>query len=248
MIDTSLENADQENKFPPLNVVPHHVGIIMDGNGRWAKARNLPRTMGHREGAENLRRILESAVDFKVKILTIYAFSTENWNRPRTEVMGLMKLFEYYFDRELDELDRNGVQLRHVGKVEGVSPRIQDKIHQAVEQTSHNNNLILNVAFNYGGRDELVEAVRRMLRDKVAPDQVDEQLISDYIYTKGTPDPDLIIRTSGEYRTSNFLLWQGAYSEYYFTPTYWPDFGEAEFYKALQSYGQRKRRYGGVET
>lgn len=237
----------KQNTWPPLPVVPRHVGIIMDGNGRWAKAHNLPRSAGHKQGAENLRRILESMVNFEVEFLTIYAFSTENWKRPRAEVVGLMKLFEYYFDRELDELDRNGVQLRHVGQVTGVSPRIQQKIHQAVEKTRHNNRLILNVAFNYGGRAELVDAVRKMIRDGVDPDVVDEQLISNYVYTKGTPDPDLIIRTSGEFRTSNFLLWQGAYAEYYFTPTYWPDFDEAELYKALQTYGQRKRRFGGVK-
>ncbi len=244
---TMTENQ-QEDTLAPLTIVPYHVGLIMDGNGRWAESRGLPRTAGHREGSENLRRILESAVEFGVKVLTIYAFSTENWNRPLAEVTTLMKLFEYYFDHELQALTQNGVQLRHVGTMEGISSRIQHKIIESVEQTKHNDKLILNVAFNYGGRAELVEAIRRMIQDEVDPELVDEELVSQYVYTKGTPDPDLIIRTSGEFRTSNFLLWQGAYAEYYFTPTYWPDFDKQAFHKALQTFGERRRRYGGVDT
>ena len=247
MVINPAINKEDASTWAPLSEIPHHVGMIMDGNGRWAKARGLPRSAGHKEGAENLRRILEGSVELGIKVLSVYAFSTENWQRPRAEVMGLMRLFEYYFDRELDELDKNGVQLRHVGKVEGVSPRIQQKIYDAVEYTKNNDRLILNVAFNYGGRDELVQAIRKMLKDEVDPNQVTEALISEYVYTKGTPDPDLIIRTSGEFRTSNFLLWQGAYAEYYFTPTYWPSFDKYELYKALVAYNERTRRYGGLK-
>lgn len=244
-LDTVIEATPAE-VWPPLPCVPAHVGIIMDGNGRWAKARGLPRTAGHRQGAENLRRILEGAVEFGVKILTIYAFSTENWKRPKPEVRGLMSLFDYYFDRELDELNKHGVQLRHAGQMEGTSNRLRKKILRAVERTKHNNKLILNVAFNYGGRDEIVNAVREIMRNGIDPEVIDEDMISQHLYTRGLPDPDLIIRTSGEFRTSNFLIWQGAYAEYYVTPTYWPDFGKAELYEALLTFSKRQRRYGGV--
>lgn len=244
-LDTVIEATPTE-VWPPLPCVPTHVGIIMDGNGRWAKARGLPRTAGHRQGAENLRHILEGAVEFGVKILTIYAFSTENWKRPKPEVRGLMSLFDYYFDRELDELNKHGVQLRHAGQMEGTSNRLRKKILRAVERTKHNNKLILNVAFNYGGRNEIVNAVREIMRNGIDPEVIDEDMISQHLYTRGLPDPDLIIRTSGEFRTSNFLIWQGAYAEYYVTPTYWPDFGKAELYEALLTFSKRQRRYGGV--
>ncbi|NIP27902.1 MAG: di-trans,poly-cis-decaprenylcistransferase [Phycisphaerae bacterium] len=244
-LDTVIEATPIE-VWPPLPCVPTHVGIIMDGNGRWAKARGLPRAAGHRQGAENLRRILEGAVEFGVKILTIYAFSTENWKRPKPEVRGLMSLFDYYFDRELDELNKHGVQLRHAGQMEGTSDRLRKKILRAVERTKHNNKLILNVAFNYGGRNEIINAVREIMRNGIDPEMIDEDMISQHLYTRGLPDPDLIIRTSGEFRTSNFLIWQGAYAEYYVTPTYWPDFGQAELYEALLTFSKRQRRYGGV--
>lgn len=244
-LDTVIEATPTE-VWPPLPCVPAHVGIIMDGNGRWAKARGLPRAAGHRQGAENLRRILEGAVEFGVKVLTIYAFSTENWKRPKPEVRGLMSLFDYYFDRELDELNKHGVQLRHAGQMEGTSNRLRQKILRAVERTKHNNRLTLNVAFNYGGRNEIVNAVREIMRNGVDPEVIDEDMISQHLYTRGLPDPDLIIRTSGEFRTSNFLIWQGAYAEYYVTPTYWPDFGKAELYEALLTFSKRQRRYGGV--
>jgi undecaprenyl diphosphate synthase len=246
-LNVALQKTEPDiAEWPPLDYVPYHVGIIMDGNGRWAKSRGLPRSAGHRQGAENLRRILEAAVEFGVSVLTIYAFSTENWKRPKLEVRGLMSLFHYYFDRELDELNKNGVQLRHIGQMEGTSNRLKEKILRAVEKTRHNDQLILNVAFNYGGRAEIVHAVRQIMRSGIDPDLVDEDLISQHIYTAGLPDTDLIIRTSGEFRTSNFLLWQGAYSEYYVTPTFWPDFGKAELYEALLTFSQRNRRYGGV--
>lgn len=228
----------------PAGRVPRHIAIIMDGNGRWAKARGLPRTEGHRHGVENLRRILEACVREGVQILTIYAFSTENWNRPRYEVQMLMKFLEFFIDRELNELDRNGVQIRHLGEMDNVPPRLQEKIRTACQRTAGNNRLILNVAFNYGGRDEIVRAVRRIVADGIPADQITEAVISRYVYTSGLPDPDLIIRTSGELRVSNFLIWQAAYAEYYATPIYWPDFDEAELHKALETYAGRKRRFG----
>jgi undecaprenyl diphosphate synthase len=223
---------------------PRHVAIIMDGNGRWAKARGLPRTEGHRAGTENLRRILKACVEFGVEILTIYAFSTENWNRPRAEVRMLMRILESVIDRELQELHESGVQIRHIGEIERIEPRLQRKIREACEFTKNNTRLILNVAFNYGGRDEIVQAVRRIVADKVPLEQIDEDLISSYMYTRDLPDPDLIIRTSGEMRTSNFLTWQGTYSEYYFTPKYWPEFDKEELRKALDEYARRSRRFG----
>lgn len=224
--------------------VPRHVAIIMDGNGRWAKARGLPRTEGHRHGTENLRRILRAAVQNGIEILTIYAFSTENWSRPRAEVRMLLRILETVIDRELDELNGEGVQLRHIGQLDGISGGLQKKIHKAMELTKNNDTLILNIAFNYGGRDEIVHAVRRIIEDGVAADKVNEALISSYLYTSGLPDPELIIRTSGELRVSNFLIWQGAYSEYYATPVYWPDFDETELKRALDAYSQRTRRFG----
>jgi undecaprenyl diphosphate synthase len=228
--------------------VPYHLAIIMDGNGRWAKARGLPRLAGHRAGTENLRRILRCCGDLGVKVLTIYAFSTENWERPESEVRGLMSIMGRVIDRELQELNANGVQIRHLGRLGGVSEQLQRKIKYALETTAHNDRLILNVAFNYGGRAELVDAIRQMVTDGVSADQVDEALVGQYLYTKGLPDPDLIIRTSGELRVSNFLLWQGAYTEYYVTPTYWPDFDRQELIKALEHYSQRERRFGGLRS
>ncbi|HEY4721663.1 MAG TPA: polyprenyl diphosphate synthase, partial [Anaerolineae bacterium] len=204
--------------------VPYHLAIIMDGNGRWAKSRGLPRLAGHRAGTENLRRILRSCVKHGIKILTLYAFSTENWGRPADEVRGLMGILEQVIERELNELHAEGVRIRHIGRMNGISPRLQRKITHAVEMTRNNDKLILNVALNYGGRQEIIDAVRRLLADGVQPDSLDDALFSQYLYTAGLADPDLIVRTSGEMRVSNFLIWQGAYAEYYVTPTYWPDF------------------------
>jgi undecaprenyl diphosphate synthase len=231
----------------PLEKVPTHVAIIMDGNGRWAKQRGLPRSEGHRQGTENLRRIIRAAVEFGVKIMTIYAFSTENWSRPRREVMLLMRILEMVIDRELRELHDEGVQIRHIGELDGIEPRLARKVIEACEFTRDNQRLILNVAFNYGGRDEIVHAVQNIVRDGIPADQITEETISDYIYTSDLPDPDLIIRTSGEFRLSNFLIWQGAYSEIFTTPTYWPDFDRGEFYRALVEYGNRRRRFGKTE-
>jgi undecaprenyl diphosphate synthase len=224
--------------------VPRHVAIIMDGNGRWAKQRGLPRSEGHRQGTENLRRIIRASVEFGVDILTIYAFSTENWNRPRHEVQLLMRILEMVIDRELEELNRNGVQIRHIGELQGIPERLQKKVTTACQTTRSNSKLILNVAFNYGGRDEIVHAVQQIIRDGTPPEQVTEELISSYLYTAGLPDPDLVIRTSGEFRLSNFLIWQGSYAEYYYTDVFWPDFDRECYLTALQEYARRRRRFG----
>jgi undecaprenyl diphosphate synthase len=248
MVDLEDNAKSVEKEYPLLENPPYHVGMIMDGNGRWAKERGKHRLEGHKAGTENLRRILESSAEFGVKMLTIYAFSTENWKRPPLEVMGLMKILEDVIDRELLELHKNGVQLRHLGKLDKLNPAIRKKVLYAIDLTKDNDRLILNVAFNYGGRAEIVEAVKKMIHDNVKPEDVTEDLLSCYMYTGDAPDPDLIIRTSGEFRTSNFLIWQAAYAEYYVTPTYWPDFGKDEYYQALQTFSQRDRRYGGVKT
>ncbi len=226
--------------------VPTHVAIIMDGNGRWARERGLPRLAGHRAGVENLRRVLRAAADFGIGYLTIYAFSTENWERPTGEVRGLINILEEVIDRELKELHGNGVQLRHIGRLEGLRPALQEKVRQAIELTKHNTRLVLNVAWNYGGRDEIIQAIQRMLEDGLDPLGVDEAVVNRYLFTAGSPDPDLVIRTSGEMRVSNFLIWQSAYSEWWFTPTYWPDFGPEELRQALWAYAQRERRFGTV--
>lgn len=248
LVEVVQNNSDKESEYPPIPNPPYHVGIIMDGNGRWAKERGKTRFEGHQAGTENLRRVLEYSVEFGVKMLTIYAFSTENWKRPPLEIQGLMRILENVIDRELAALHKNGVQLRHLGQLEKLKPIIRQKVRHAIDLTKNNNRLILNVAFNYGGRDEIIEAVKHMLRDNISPDDVTEELLSRYMYTSGAPDPDLIIRTSGEFRTSNFLIWQAAYAEYYVTPTYWPDFNKAEYYKALYAYSQRDRRFGGLKT
>ncbi|MCA9990409.1 MAG: di-trans,poly-cis-decaprenylcistransferase [Ardenticatenaceae bacterium] len=229
-----------------IEVLPRHVAIIMDGNGRWARQRGLPRVAGHRAGAENLRRIINACVEFGVQILTIYAFSTENWDRPESEISGLMKIFTRALDQELDELHDQGVCLHHLGDLNGIDPTLQDKVRRGIEKTKDNNRLILNVAFNYGGRAEILHAVQQILADGIAPEMLTEELFSSYLFTCGLPDPDLVIRTSGELRISNFLIWQAAYAELFATPTYWPDFGREELYDALLEYSHRERRFGAL--
>lgn len=226
--------------------VPTHVAIIMDGNGRWARARSLPRLAGHRAGVDNLRRVLEACVEFGIQYLTIYAFSTENWNRPVDEVRGLMNILEEVIDRELQKLNEKGVQLRHIGRLERLLPELQEKVRHAIELTRNNQKLVLNIAWNYGGRAEIVDAIQQIVADGISPDEVKEDLVSRYLYTAGCPDPDLIIRTAGELRVSNFLIWQGAYSEWYISSTYWPDFDREELFKALCEYASRERRFGRV--
>lgn len=232
----------------PIEKLPRHVAMIMDGNGRWAISRGLPRLAGHKAGTENLRRVIRSTVEFGVKYLTIYAFSTENWGRPLEEVRGLMSILEDVLERELVELHEEGVQLRHIGRLERLPARLQTKVLDAIELTKNNDRLVLNVAFNYGGRDEIVHAIQKMIRDGIPAGDVTDELVSQYLYTAGVPDPDLIIRTSGELRVSNFLIWQAAYSEWYVTPTYWPDFDKEEYRRALEAFAQRDRRFGKVSS
>lgn len=241
--------AKQKPEDFPENV-PQHVAIIMDGNGRWAKSRGLPRLAGHKAGTENLRRVIEACVEFGITTLTIYAFSTENWSRPESEVSSLMRLFYDVFDSELAELHRQGARLVHIGRLEGgeVSPEMIQKIKNGEQLTRSNTRLTLNVAFNYGGRDEIVHAIQRIIEDGVNPEDVDEELVGHYMFTSLSPDPDLVIRTSGEQRTSNFLLWQTAYSEWYFPQVFWPDFDREELLAAIQEFASRERRFGGVPT
>ena len=220
----------------------------MDGNGRWAQRRGLPRLAGHRAGVENIRRILRACVELGVKMLTIYAFSTENWKRPEDEVKGLLGIFAGVIARELSDLHREGVQMRHIGRLEGISEGLRSEVLRAIDMTRNNDRLILNIAFNYGGRAEVVDAVKAIMRAGYRAEDVTEDLISRHLYTAGAPDPDLIIRTSGELRTSNFMIWQAAYAEYYPTPVLWPDFDKEELHKALVAFSQRDRRFGEVRT
>lgn len=231
-----------------IDKVPVHVAIIMDGNGRWAAKRKLPRLAGHRAGTENLREIISACVEFDVKYLTLYSFSTENWGRPRDEIAGLMRILGDVIEREVEKLHEEGVQLRHIGHLEGLSSMLRNKVLDAIELTRDNSRLILLLAFNYGGREEIICAVREIVRDGVKPEDINEELIAKYLFTAGVPDPDLVIRTSGEMRTSNFLIWQSSYSEWYVTPTLWPDFDKEELRKALTAYGQRDRRFGRISA
>jgi undecaprenyl diphosphate synthase len=240
---TALSGGQAEIISQPA-LVPRHVAIIMDGNGRWAEARNLPRLEGHRAGMSNIHRIIPCAIDLGIAMLTLYAFSTENWGRPREEVSGLMRLFALASRRDTQRLHRNGVRVRHVGSFDGVNPSLERAILGAVELTKGNTRLTLNIAFNYGGRAEIVNAVRQLVREGAGPDQVTEEAIAGRLYTAGLPDPDLIIRTAGEMRLSNFLLWQAAYSEYYSSPKCWPDFGPDDLTHAVESFAGRKRKYG----
>lgn len=232
-----------ETSFP-IEGGPKHIAIIMDGNGRWAQKQGKKRLEGHRAGVENLRRVLNACVEFGIECLTIYAFSTENWARPHEEVMGLLNILDEVIESELDDLHANGVQLRHIGRLERLSAKLQKKVRRAVELTSGNDRLVLNIAWNYGGRDEIVHAVQEIVREGFSPEEIDEEVIQRHLFTQGCPDPDLVIRTSGEYRVSNFLIWQSAYSEWYFTPVLWPDFDRDELLNAIQIYAGRERRFG----
>jgi len=225
--------------------LPRHIAIIMDGNGRWAKKRHLPRMSGHRAGTENLRNIIKACVEFGVQYLTVYAFSTENWKRPEDEVRGLMDILADALEKELEELHKQGVCLRHVGRLERLDASIRKKIQTAIKITENNKRLVLNIAWNYGGRDEIIAAVRRVIKADLKADEISEQVFEKHLFTYPSPDPDLVIRTSGEHRTSNFLLWQSAYAEWYFTPILWPDFGRDELKQAIIDFGERSRRFGG---
>jgi undecaprenyl diphosphate synthase len=230
--------------------VPAHVAVIMDGNGRWATARGLPRVAGHREGVKAARTLVRAADAVGLRYLTLYAFSTENWNRPEDEVSMLMRLLEESIYRELPELMERNVRLRVIGRGSGVPLPVRRGIDHVVHETRANTGLTLLMAFNYGGRDELLDAFRALARrvqaGELAPEDVDEKLVSGALYTEGVPDPDLLIRTSGEMRVSNFLLWQIAYTELWVTPVLWPDFGPGDLYRGLVEFQRRSRRFGGV--
>lgn len=238
-------SSQDNNSQPIFQIIPGHIGIIMDGNGRWAQRRGMPRLAGHQAGVDNIKRILEESVRLGIKVLTIYAFSTENWQRPPDEVRGLMRLLGLTIQRQLNQLNRNGVRILHSGRTEGINAHLQKQIRRAVEVTRDNDTITLNVAFNYGGRAEILDATRRIMQDGIDPDELTEEMFSKYLYLD-LPDPDMIIRTGGEWRLSNFLIWQAAYAEYYTTPTYWPDFDESELHKALTEYNERERRFGRV--
>ncbi|MCL6647086.1 MAG: di-trans,poly-cis-decaprenylcistransferase [Chloroflexi bacterium] len=231
----------------PIHPLPRHVAIIMDGNGRWARARNLPRQAGHRAGTENIRRIIEGFAEHGVEMITLYAFSTENWSRPPEEVDFLLNLIPEVLERETAKLHEKGARLRHLGRLDVLAPDIQRAVRDAIELTKNNTRITVNLAFNYGGRAEIVDAIRALLAEGVPAEAVTEEVVSAHLYTAGAPDPDLIIRTAGEMRLSNFLIWQAAYAEYYSTPVYWPDFGKDDVRAALLAYSRRKRRFGGLD-
>ncbi|MFN2582721.1 MAG: polyprenyl diphosphate synthase [Candidatus Dormibacteria bacterium] len=232
---------------PSRPELPHHVGIIMDGNGRWARRRHLPRVAGHRAGVRTIRPVMEACDRAGVHILTLYAFSTENWSRPRHEVTALMQLFGETIDSEVGELHANGVQIRVLGDRARLSERLQKKVAEAEALTSRNTRAILNVAINYGGRGEIVAAIRELAARGLDLTTLDEETLSRALYTAGLPDPDLIVRTAGELRISNFLLWQSAYAELYVTETLWPDFGESAVNDALDAFARRERKFGTVK-
>ncbi|MEW6181973.1 MAG: isoprenyl transferase [Bacillota bacterium] len=230
--------------------LPRHVAVIMDGNGRWAIKRGLPRTLGHRTGVNALRQTVRICAEVGVPVLSAYAFSTENWRRPPDEVSFLMDLFVEFAGNEIEELKRNGVRVRVMGRAEDLSRKVSDAIHSLQRETSSGSRLTLNLAVNYGARWEIVDAVKaiagKVENGNLKPHDIDEKIVSDHLYTAGMPDPDLLIRPAGEFRLSNFLLWQLAYTEFYVTPVLWPDFGRVDFLQALIHYQQRERRFGGL--
>lgn len=248
--------SDAPRQFPTASdapigsdpAVPRHVAIIMDGNGRWAAQRGLPRISGHEHGTSNIRRITTAAAEIGIKYLTLWAFSTDNWRRPREEIDGILRILAEVIERESEELHRQGAQLRHIGSLEGLDASLQDAVLAAVKRTSGNDRLVLTLAFNYSGRQELIAAVRGLMSSGISPDSVDEAVLQEHLFTRDLPDPDLIVRTSGEYRISNFLLWQSAYAELFFTPTLWPDFGAEDLLEAVREFGRRERRFGGVPS
>ena len=228
--------------------IPNHVAIIMDGNGRWARAQGKSRIFGHQAGTNNIRNIIEIFASLNVKYLTLFAFSTENWNRPNKEVSWLLDIMTKTISKELNELNANGVKIQHIGRLDRLSPKLKEAIENGIELTKNNSRIIVNVAFDYGGRYEIIDAIKRIMLDNISPDILSEELFNKYLYTKDTPYPDLIIRTAGEIRISNFLLWQSAYSEYYYTDVLWPDFGRIEIEKSIKAYSERVRRFGKLES
>ncbi len=229
--------------------LPKHVAVIMDGNGRWARLRKLPRVAGHRAGIESVRDIVESSARLGFKVLTLYAFSVENWKRPRREILTLMNLLKEYVRLELKNVHKNNIKFQAIGRIQELDRSVRVELQHAMRTTRENTGMLLNVALNYSGRAEIVDtfnALFRTLKENGHKPQIDEELISQFLYTSGIPDPDLLIRTSGEMRISNFLLWQIAYSEIYITPTFWPDFRRKHLLEAILEYQQRDRRYGGI--
>ncbi len=230
--------------------IPQHVAIIMDGNGRWAKARHLPRTQGHAEGVKRVEELIIQAHNMGIKILTLYAFSTENWTRPADEVSMLMRLFIMVLSSRVKDLADQGIRLNFIGRRQGIPAEVLKAIDTAMDNTKHNHELVVNIAFNYGSRAEIVDAVKCVGQDlldkKIALEDINEEAIAKYLYTAGQPEVDLLIRTSGEQRISNFLLWQISYAEFYFTQKFWPEFNAAEFETAIKAFSSRHRRYGGV--
>jgi undecaprenyl diphosphate synthase len=229
--------------------IPHHVAIIMDGNGRWAKSRNMPKLAGHRAGAEAAREIVTASGELGIRFLTLYTFSTENWKRPKNEVDALFGMLSDYLDKELDKLHKNNIRFMVTGDIEGIPDPLRSKLKNAIKATVNNTGLTVNLALNYGSRGEITRAARLIASDVkcgvIKPEDIDEKLFSRYLYTKDIPDPDLLIRTSGEYRVSNFLLWQISYSELYITDKMWPDFGKKDLKQACSEFGKRDRRFGG---
>jgi len=227
-----------------VNDLPQHVAIIMDGNRRWAKRHGLPPLKGHQTGANNIRHIVEVFAESNIRYLTLFAFSTENWGRQRSEVKGLLRILRDMIDREVKLLDEKGVRICYLGRLDRLSAGLQQKVKRAIELTKHNTKMTLIIAFDYGARTEIVEAVHRLLADQVSPEEIDEISFREYLYLPEIPDPDLIIRTGGEMRLSNFLLWQAVYSELHFTEVLWPDFGASEIEEALVAYASHQRRFG----
>jgi undecaprenyl diphosphate synthase len=225
-----------------LQYRPQHIGIMMDGNGRWAQQRHFPRLVGHRFGTENVRRVLEACHAFDIRTVSLYVFSTENWGRPHDEIAGFFRILEHVIDREVPHFHKHGVQLRHLGSLDGVPEELARKVSRAVELTRHNRDYVLGVAFNYGGRQDMLQATRKIVAAGIPAHQVTEALFDSYLDTAGMPPIDLVIRTGGEKRLSNFFPWQAAHAEFYVTPIFWPDFDENELYKALCMYDERKRQ------
>jgi undecaprenyl diphosphate synthase len=228
--------------------LPEHVAIIMDGNGRWAAQRHLPRVEGHRAGIEAVRDTVECAARLGIKVLTLYAFSVENWKRPKSEVSTLMLLLKRYLRSELSTLLRNDIRFSVIGRIEELAPDIQAELREAIARTASNRGMLFNIALNYGGRAEIVDAARRAIESGIRPEDLDEARFASFLYTAGQPDPDLMIRTSGEMRVSNYLLWQIAYAEIYVTDTLWPDFRRRHLIDAVLAYQKRERRYGGIPS
>jgi len=226
--------------------LPNHVAIVPDGNGRWAEQRGFPRLTGHQAGVKIMRSIIEYLNDYQIKYVTLYGFSSENWGRPKDEVNGLFRILEERIDKDVPQLHKKGVRVRHLGRLEELPAWLQQAVNRAVELTRNNTGMTLNLAFNYGGRIEILDAVRRLVAEGIPPQNIDEKLFNNYLYTAGLPEVDLLIRTGDELRLSNFLIWQTAYSEYYFTKVLWPDFGKKDIDEALLSYSQRERRFGGL--